>query len=204
MITVATMLWRPNEGSRSFSQCYTPEWVDRLYRGFARNLMQPFEFVCFTDRAYRFSEPVEQMAIETDRPDYGCYIEPFRLDVPMILVGLDTVVIGNCDQLADYCLHETTLALPRAVYRPNTACNGVALIPAGHRHVYDSWRGENDMAWLRRQRYALIDDLFPGQVASYKGHVKEHGLDGVSICFFHGEEKPHELEPGEPVLEHWQ
>lgn len=204
MITICTLFWQPNAKSRDFSSIYDESWVDKLYRGFARNLTQPFEFVCFVDREYQFAEPVEQRPIEADSPDYGCCIEPYRLGVPMILVGLDTVVTGNCDHLADYCLNEKTLALPRAVYKPNTVCNGVCLVPAGHRHVYERWRGENDMEWLRKQRYALIDDLFPGQVVSYKGHVKEHGLDGVSICFFHGKDKPHELEPDNPVLRHWQ
>lgn len=49
------------------------------------------------------------------------------------------------------------------------------------------------MDWLRRQPHAVIDDLFPGQVVSYKGHVMQHGLGDARIVYFHGFEKPHEL-----------
>ncbi len=30
-------------------------------------------------------------------------IEPFQLEGPLIVVGLDTVVVGNIDALADWC-----------------------------------------------------------------------------------------------------
>ena len=30
MITVATMLWEPNGGSREFSRCYDERWVERF------------------------------------------------------------------------------------------------------------------------------------------------------------------------------
>lgn len=201
MLTVATMLWQPNGRSQSFSRCYTPEWVDKLYRGFARNLSEPFRFVCFVDREYDFAEPVEQLPILADKPWYGCYIEPFRLPGPMVLVGLDTVVTGCCGDLARYCHKGVKVALPLDPYRPSRVCNGVALVPPGNEGIYERWRGQNDMDWLRAQPHAALDRLFPGQVVSFKGHVKKHGLGDARIVYFHGREKPHEI--NHPVLEHW-
>lgn len=202
MLTIATMLWEPNARSHGFSRCYTPEWVDKLYRGFARNLSEPFRFVCFVDREYEFTEPVEQQPILTKHPWYGCYIEPFRLDGPMILVGLDTVVTGKCDALARYCHEGDKVAVPLDPYRPSRICNGVALIPPGNRHIYERWEGQNDMEWLRRQDLRVLDELFPGQVQSFKVHVKRQGLEDTRICYFHGREKPHEI--NHPVTEHWR
>ena len=49
------------------------------------------------------------------------------------------------------------------------------------------------MDYIRSLDVAVIDDIWPGEVVSYKGHVKGYGLDGVKICYFHGEEKPHQL-----------
>lgn len=117
MLTIATMLWQHNGRSHGFSQCYTPEWVDKLYRGFERNLSEPFRFVCFTDQDYDFSEPVETLCIGESKPWYGCYIEPFQIEGPLMVVGLDTVITGNCDALAGYCYAGEFVGLPLDPYR---------------------------------------------------------------------------------------
>jgi hypothetical protein len=122
----------------------------------------------------------------------------------MILVGLDTIVTGPVDHLADYCLQADTIALPRDPYMPARACNGVALIPEGQQHVWRNHRGENDMEWLRAQDHVFIDDLFPGQVQSFKGRVRDHGLEDTRICYFHGEQKPHQLPDVPWIAEHWR
>jgi len=204
VLTVATLLWDANRHSEVFSRMYDEEWVHRLYRGFKRNLTIPFRFVCFTDRPRIFEPGIEQDAILAKEPGYGACIEPYRLNEPMILVGLDTVIVGNIDHLAEYCLNEKTLALPRDPNRPEIACNGVALVPAGHKHIAEMHQGQNDMEWVRRFPHVFIDDLFPGEVKSFKRHVKDKGLDAVRICYFHGDEKPHQLPANHPILRYWQ
>lgn len=203
MITVATLLWDANARSRDFSTMYDEGWVERLYRGFARNLTGPFRFVCFTDRRRRFAEPIEASLIRDPSPSYATCIEPYRLGVPMILCGLDTVVTGNVDHLAEYCRTARVFALPRDPYRPAIACNGVALVPKGHLKVATMHAGENDMEWVRRFPHAFIDDLFPGQVVSYKGSVEKAGLGDARVVYFHGKKKPHELAQVDFVREHW-
>lgn len=205
MITVATLLWSPNENSFSFSRMYDESWVEKLYRGFARNLTLPFRFVCFTDRDRTFAEPIQQERIR-GRLDYSACIEPYRLGVPMILVGLDTVVTGNCDHLAMYCLEAKRLAVPRDPYRPSVVCNGVGLVPAGHASIATEHDGKtNDMDWIRAHRPAVLDDLFPGQVVSYKVHVKGRKLGDARIVYFHGEAKPHQEYATQPwIREHWR
>ena len=50
MVNVVCMKWgRP----------YGPEYVNRLYRGVARNLSLPFRFICFTDDPTDIEPPVE-------------------------------------------------------------------------------------------------------------------------------------------------
>jgi hypothetical protein len=204
MLTVATLLWQSNGKSRDFSRCYDESWVEKLYRGFRRNLTVPFRFVCFVDRVYAFAEPsIEQQRIKAERPDYGTCIEPYRLGVPMILVGLDTVVTGNIDHMADYCLTSDRFALPRDPYHPNIACNGVALVPGGHRKVATMHKGENDMEWVRKFPHRFIDDEFPGQVVSYKGTVEKQGLRAARIVYFHGQRKPHQVPHVQWITENW-
>lgn len=197
------MLWEANASSLPTSRCYNETWVDKLYRGFARNLTLPFRFVLFTDRERHLHEPVVQERISATTPDYGCFTEPYRLNEPMILVGLDTIVVGNVDHLAVRCLSPGKIVLPRDPYQLERSINGVALVPPGHRAVYDTWRGENDMEWLRTFETDFLDDLWPGHVISLKAaDVRRRGLQAARIVYFHGRPKPHELDlPW--VREHW-
>lgn len=203
MLTIATLLWDANSGSQSFSRAYTEEWVERLYRGFERNLSDPFRFVCHVDRLRKFGEPIEQREMEGGPFGYADCIRAFEGDEPKIVVGLDTVITGNCDHLARYCMTENTLALPRDPYKRHRACTGVALVPAGMGRIYTDHAGQNDMDWLRSFPHRFIDDIWPGHVQSFKGDVKRKGLGDTRIVYFHGLEKPHELSPGHPILRHW-
>jgi len=203
MLTIATLLWDRNKHSYGFSQCYDEQWVTRLHDGFARNLSSPFRFVLFTERERDLPEHIQQERMKTKRLDYSACIEPYRFGVPMILVGLDTVVTGPIDHLAEYCLTADKIALPRDPYHPERACNGVALVPAGQQYVWRNWNGENDMEWMRKQPHVYIDDLFPGQVNSFKGYVKEKGLNDSRIVYFHGNHKPHQLREEPWIKTHW-
>lgn len=205
MISVVTLLWQANAKSRDFSRCYDDSWARKLFDGFARHLTRPFAKVLLTDRPRDLPSDIEQI-VQPDlgRGGYGDCIRAYGLDRPMILTGLDTVVTGNCDALADHCLTATRQALPRDPYNRGQACNGVALVPAGQRALADRHRGENDMDWVRRFPHAFIDDLFPGFVKSFKGDVKAGGLGDARIVYFHGQEKPHQLAGHPLIVEHWR
>jgi len=205
MLHVATCLWDANENSKSFSRCYDEAWVERLYRGFARNLLRPFRFVCFVDRKRTFLEAINQELLSSVQPGYGNFTEPYRLNEPMILVGLDTIILGNLDHFADYCLTADRIALPRDFKYPERSINGVALVPAGWRKIADDWRGENDMEWLRNFPWTPINDRWPGQVQSYKLNVRATGLHpDARIVYFHGDPKPHALTDIKWVKKHWR
>jgi hypothetical protein len=202
MLAIVSLLWDSNRHSESFSQAYDESWVEKLYHGFERNLTDEFEFILYTDRTREFSVPVTQVMLPNVAPNYGHCILPYRLGRPMILVGLDTIVTGNIDHLAEYCLTAERFACPRDPYWPDRVCNGVALVPAGHEHIGLEWDGANDMEWVRKYAPLVIDDLFPDQVVSFKGHVKQNGLGDARIVYFHGEEKPHQLDL-DWVQQHW-
>lgn len=204
MITVATLLWSPNVHSHSFSRAYDETWVDKLYQGVARNLTGQFRFVVYTDRERKFGWPVEQKRIEQKTPNYGACIQPYELNEPMILVGLDTIICGNIDHLAEYCLTENVIALPRDPYHTETVCNGVALVPAGKRYVWETFEdGGNDMRHMQRQKHRVIDDLWPGHVVSYKAHYCRNGHGDARIVYFHGEGKPDRLADKDLIKQHW-
>lgn len=192
---------------------YDESWVEKLYRGFRRNLTRPFRFVCFTDRERAFShDEIEQKPITMPRPiGYEACIEPFRLNEPMIWAGLDTVVIGNCDHFADYCMTADKLAVPRDPTIPGKMCNAVVLTPGGlGARMWDAFdKRTNDMDWINANPHAALDDLFPGQIKSFR--VEVYGeraceplkLGDARIVYFHGAMKPHEI-GSKVILEHWR
>lgn len=215
MLTVATCLWAKNGYTNPLSGSYTEEWAERLYRSFKRHLTTPFRFVCFVDRKRKFREPIEQEMLSSSTPDYGSFTEPYRLDEPMILVGLDTIIVGNIDHFADWCLTGDKIALlrDRKSYRlkhqgyPDQSINGVAFVPKGWKRVYDEWRGENDMAHLRKYPWEPIDDRYGmHQVASYKMDIRPNDnklFDETRIVYFHGVPKANELTHLDWVKENW-
>ncbi len=204
-LVVATCLWDANRNTKDFSLGYTEDWVEKLYRGFQRNLSVPFRFVVFTDKDRTFCDGVNQERLGSPEPDYGSFTEPYRLNDPMILVGLDTIVVGNIDHMAEYCLTADKIALPRNPYKPEQSINGVALVPAGWRNVFDDWRGENDMEWLRTFPWQPIDDLWPGQVVSLKAHrIRDVGLGDARIVYFHGRPKPPALMNLDWIRNNWR
>lgn len=205
MINIVTMLFDWNETLLATSRCFDETWVDKLYRGFKRNLTVPFDFIVFTDRVRNFKEPVIQELMVSSGPGYGKFTEPYRLNEAMILCGLDTVIVKNVDHLVDYCLRAKKIAVPCNPYQPNQCINAVALVPPGHADVFHTWNGENDMEWLRTFDVDFTDDLFPGELVSLKFHdVRRKGLQGASIVYFHGNHKPHQLLHLPWIQEHWR
>lgn len=204
-LVVATCYWDRNEHSESFSQCYDQSWVEKLFRGFKRNLHLPFRFVCFTDRIRAYREPIEQQLLERRPITYASNVEPFKLNQAMIFCGLDTIVVGDVTKLARWCIagKGKKLALPKHPFE-TFSINGVVLVAAGQRHIYDTWRGENDMKWMRSFPHDRIDELWPDKVVSYRAHVRGRSLAKSRIVYFHGREKPHELPHVDWIKQCWR
>lgn len=173
---------------------YTTEWVEKLYRGFQRNLTHPFEFIVYTEKLREYNEPITQRLLTNPEPRYADCIQPYELNEPMILVGLDTLVVNNIDFLANWALNEDIILLPRDPYKPSIACNGVCVVPAGNAHIWNEHNGENDMVWIRKFPHLFLDDVFPNAVVSYKGAIKGRDYTGEhSIVYFHGKPKMHQM-----------
>jgi hypothetical protein len=200
MINIAVAFWDANPLSKQFSRHYTEADVCALYRGWKKHLTVPFRFICWSEKDRDYGDlPIEQRRLQDERPCYGSGTQCYELNEPTIVMGLDTIIVGNCDHLAAYCLDPANKpAVPMDPFYPDIVCNGVTLVPAGNDWLWRGYSGQNDMDWVRDNwkagKIVAFDKMFPGQIVSYKRHVEKQGLgEDVRICYFHGERKPHEL-----------
>jgi hypothetical protein len=231
MLTVITGLFQMPQGRRWFTT-YDASWVDKLYRGFARNLSEEFRFVCLVDRDYGFKEPMVN-SVPFERPDlyFMALNEIYRPDLGIrhgLFVGLDTIITGNLDQMVS---GHHIFTVPRDPFQQGELCNAVVLfndhaaskIWVAYQEKVDWWAAKcrigqwaggggypSEMMFLREvlnnNLDAWIDDLYPGQVLSYKVHMKKRGKRDpgkARIIYFHGHPKPSDVR--EPwVAEHWK
>lgn len=197
MITVVCVYFE-NPDVPTFSRCYSPVWVDRLYRGIRRQYSHPFRMVCLVDKLRPFNEPIEQQLLNHTRWD-DVLLQAYAVEADRIVfMGLDTIIVGNVDALFSY---DGPLAVPKDPYRDGHACSGVVLCPT--RKDLADQSAANDMLALDRFPHDWIDDLYPGQVLSYKCHLQLGELTpNARIVYFHGEPKPHVLNH-EWVKENW-
>lgn len=214
--TIAVVLYQGEDVPAHSLGIFTPEWVDRLYRGIKRNTTRPFRFVCFVDREYEFKEPIESIPLKLPYRNMFSLLEPFSEDLGRVLfMGLDTVITGNIDHLMDYRGPFAMLKDPW-YDRP---CSGVMAFPYTP-EIWDNFVAQHeeaarkatmfgfpsDMIYLATVPHVLLDGLGLAKgIHSYKAHIKPNPalLKDACIVYFHGKEKPHELTHLGWVREHW-
>ena len=206
MLNIVSLLWKSNSHSHNFSSDYDEEWVFKLHNAFQRNLTVPFHFCMFVDSYRNFPHGIKQYLLHKRPITYGSCMEPYKLNEPMILVGLDTLVVRNIDHWAKYATDpdSSKVLVPMDPYRPDRFCNGIQIVPAGFGRFYEAWSGQNDMDFIRgADNVEDIDKHFPGEAISYKVHYKPNGLGKARVVYFHGRPKMHKIEDQE-LLDHWR
>lgn len=214
MITFACVLYQGGTDIPEHSRgIFDPSWVDKLYRGIARNITEPFRFVCFVDHEYQFQEPVESKPLWGRPCNMLSLLEPFREDMGrVIFMGLDTIIVRSLAKLVAY---DGPFAMLRDPYVPSRGCSGVMSFSytpsiwqaflasgcAGHQ----MFGHPSDMAFLATVPHEYLDDHGIGGIYSYKAHIKSNPalLQTASIIYHHGLEKPHELTHLDWVRRHW-
>lgn len=187
MITVVTAFYTSDQVP-TWSRCYTPAWVDALYYGVQRHYSHPFQFVCLVDRPYALTAPIQQQPLAHTRWA-TCLLQCLAVEADrLVFMGLDMVITGNVDALFAYT---GALAVPVDPYRPTNACNAVVLCPS--RPDIAASQAASDMLAMDEFPHDWLDDLYPGQVVSYKAQVQGRDVQDARIVYFHGLPKPHTL-----------
>ena len=189
---------------------YDPAYVEKLYRGFKRNLTIPFDFVCLVDKNYIFQEDIKAVRFKRSVDQYGwmSLMEMYRPEICegiRLTVGLDTIITGPVDDILQ--AQVSKFAVCTDPMYPNQICNAITLsTPEFCEEFWGMWEG-NEVKLIQDSKLVLenvapapsemvlmrkyygdspcIDKVFPNRILSYKVHVKENEhpidkLEGVS------------------------
>ncbi len=223
-ITIVTALFDGRmTGVPHTTGVYDTAYVEKLYRGFQRNLSIPFEFVCLTDKNYYFTENIRDVRFKRSVDQYGwmSLMEMYRPDLcsgNRFTIGLDTIITGPIDNILKS--HVSKLAVCTDPYHPHLICNAVTLsTPEFCEEFWGMWNGNeynlmkectlfgapSEMVLLRKYygNSPKLDTMFPG-IVSYKAHIvpMNVAVEDTSIIYFHGHPKPHQVNE-EWIRRHW-
>ena len=229
---IVTVYWEPDERQPKFSQCFTPEWVDKLARNAKAKVGFSHDFVVVTneDRSSFVEDVVVWKPQASIMPGTHWLLEPYNPFLPYtrcMFVGLDTVFTGDC---RDLMALPSDFATIRDPFKPKKMASGVVVWTPGMEESDLLWfaykdnaptdfiyqgpyvnpviRGQmSDMALMNEVigvPDTWIDDALPGQCLSYKAHVKRgHPIDDCRVLYFHGNPKQHQIED-EWIVKEWR
>jgi hypothetical protein len=189
-----------------------PQYVEALRQGVVRGLGvdRPHRFVCFTDDERIDHYRWEIMLKPLPHPGLKGWMNKLSLfkagvfepGERVLYIDLDTVIAGSIDGIASYA---GQFAMLEDLVYPEQMGSGVMAWEGGFgAHIWDTYAAVafpdvkgGDQVWISHcvPRAQRLQDLYPGQIASFKL------ADGVlapqsRIVCFHGRPRPHEVETG--------
>lgn len=186
---------------------YRHHHVEALAAGVAEHLPGA-DFVCLTDMR---PERTIFAQMRHGWPGWWSKLELFRPGLfagRILYLDLDTVITGDLSEIAAYV---GPFAMLSDFLRPERPASGVMAWQADcepARRVWDAFiqapdyamqTSGGDQAFIRSVLGDDVDrlqDLVPGQIASYKVHVRDTGRvpSGTRLVCFHGKPRPWDAE----------
>jgi hypothetical protein len=192
---------------------YRPAHVVRLRDQVLAHMVDA-DFRCLSDIEV---SGVDCLPLKYSWPGWWAKMELFRPSIkgPVLFFDLDTSIVGDLSEIAAV----DRLAIMRDVYRPSGLQSSMMYLPeAARERIWLEWieRPEHwmrvhakggDQAFLERfwvDRATRWQDELPGQVVSYKAHVRESVRkdreigDGsipedARVVIFHGKPRPWDI-----------
>lgn len=215
-LTICCFLW---------GDWWTPygiQYVNRLYNSVQRHLTLLYDFICITDKlvSLGFSDGIRRIFL--DVPDLKWNLKKMFLYKPdnglsgrIICFDLDVVIIGSLNEIASY---DGEFITCEAVYHPGRPGGSVIGFQAGFgaeelwkplMQDQQKWEKEtkgSERAYFRKRlngEYDFWQNLYPGQILSYKRSCGNGLPNDVRVVRFHGMPRPHEVED-QWVKENWR
>ncbi len=175
---------------------YDIDYVEHLYGGIAKHL-PGVAFRCISDAVGDFTP------LKYDWPGWWSKMSIFdpAIKGDLLYFDLDTIITGDLSDIASV----GCLTMLSDFYHLERLASGMMFLPEKDRGaIWDEWikspekimanyRGWGDGGFLNDivPNAARWQDLLPGQVVSYKAHVRK-GLatDNARVVCFHGNPRP--------------
>lgn len=184
---------------------YDVEYVERLRDGVAKHLPIDHRFVCISD----VNVPCERIVLRSTWPGWWAKIELFWRSQPVLYFDLDTIICGDLSDIAAQA-EKPEFTILRDFYRKDGLGSGMMAWGIDMKSLYDrfferpsefidKYRGRGDQGFIEdhvdRKITATWQDRLPGQVVSYKVHVRDAGKvpEGARVICFHGNPRPREI-----------
>lgn len=191
-------------------KAYGPEYVNILYDMVSRNLPQGYEgrFVCLTDDTEGLHENIKTIPLPDDLEGWWGKLYMFKRGLfndgdRILFMDLDTLIIGNIAEIANYRGQFATL---KDFFYPQQLGPAIIAWEAGSfaASIWEEWVAQGkprhpmgDLWWLNNldqgrfsKKIDKLQDLFPGQIVSYKADCHPYPPGGANIVCFHGQPKP--------------
>lgn len=189
------------------------EYVNNLYDMVMRNLPRGYlgRFVCLTDDPTGLDSGITTMTLPSDLEGwYGkLYLfKPglFKDGERVVFLDLDTLIIGNLDEVLAY---EGDFATLRDFFVPERVGPAVMMWEAGKASaIWEKWEEAGkprlpmgDLEWINGLdggAFAVsadkLQDLYPKAFVSYKKDCRIAPPKGARVVCFHGIPRPHEVD----------
>jgi hypothetical protein len=207
MLTVACVKW---------GTLYSVDYVHKLEAMVRRNLTLPYQFKCFTDDRAGLDHSIVEPLYSGLESWWGkvSLFQSGLFSDRVLFLDLDTVIIGNIDEIA---LYDGPFAILRDFIFPQHYGSGVmSWKPSAETEViWNAWnlagrpkpkRGDQEIIEKYIRPFNIAEpwqDLFPGQFVSYKLECFfQPPSPQAKIVCFHGTPKPHECKR-KFITEHW-
>lgn len=196
--------------NRHMSVEYRPEHVQWMARMVAEHVTVPHRFVCMSD----VDVPgVETIPLLDNLPGWWSKIEMFREFEQAFYLDLDTVITGNIDHMI---MHEHDFTVLRNFSSTDKNRIGSGLMawneymislyirfmtkPEHYMRICVTSECWGDQGFIQSHYEGRMDrfqDLFPGQVVSFKTDLKrgDPSPQNKIVCF-HGKPKPQDVKRG--------
>jgi hypothetical protein len=211
-LNVVCFLWH---GDRWKAGDMGAEYVNRLFGAVRRHLSLSHRFICFTNSTEGIDPRIE--ILELNAPSWmGCLPKISMFNPALGLTGqvlaldIDLIIVGSLDDIGSY---RGDLCV-RSKFKPGEewkADGDIIGFRVGSQRQHEIWEpfvkdpkmveritGGRERYWYRYVTKHKVDrwqDLYPGQIVSYKRHVRGKGLSPEArIVSCHGRPRPHEID----------
>ena len=179
---------------------YSPEWVDKLYRGLKRNITIDWELFCLVDEDYNFKEPIKPIPfLDSTVPGWSLLAELYRPDITTnrrMTIGLDTIICSNIDDILSFPLDIGLVSDPMSgvgIIKKDEVCNAISIVSDKNAaYIWNIWTNQkewvikectlppwntpSELAMMRRLfnadgKVPRIDIGYPDRIHSYKMHI---------------------------------